>query len=87
MPSAEQQEINAFGKLGVHQAFLDDVNKLLKKTDIAYKPIPDCWLLPLPNGTPVLSATVSAAQKYQIPHRVLYFDNLPSEYSYVPPKP
>ena len=51
------------------------------------KPSPNVWLLPLPSETPALASIVTAAQDLHIPHRVLYFDGLPSEYSYAPQKP
>lgn len=47
-------------------------------------PSENIWLIPLPNETPVLASVVTAAQQYDLPHRVLYFEKPPVEYSFKP---
>jgi hypothetical protein len=84
MPSEDQREpISGFGSAYI--SFSDAANKSTGIIGTSQRPISDLWLLALPNETAALAAIVNAAQKYQIPHRVLYFDSQPSEYSYVPP--
>ena len=44
----------------------------------------NCWLLRLNSDTGTLAGVVAAAQQYGLEHRVLYFPEAPTEYSYSP---
>ena len=41
------------------------------------RPSVSTWLLHLPSATPVLASVLAAAQEFEIPYRVLYFDSAP----------
>ncbi|MDO8208515.1 MAG: hypothetical protein Q7T38_11980 [Gallionella sp.] len=70
---------------GQWPAFLAEVSGISPPPGDHKRPTEGVWLLTLPIDTPVLAAIIYLATGREVPHRVLYFDDLPSEYSYVSP--
>lgn len=68
--------------MGQWPAFLSELNGISPPPGNQKRPAEGVWLLTLPSDTPVLSAIVYLATSREVPHRVLYFDNIPFEYLY-----
>ena len=65
---------------GAWPAFSSAVARICAHNPKELQPSENIWLIPLPSETPVLACVVASARQFEIPHRVLYFDQPPSEY-------
>lgn len=70
---------------GSWPGFLSRVASSQTTDEPTNRPAENCWLLSLENETQTLATVLSLAQDFEIPHRVLYFHDDPTEYSYKPP--
>lgn len=62
-------------------AFLSNVAALKPNATTQTHPAENVWLLKLPDDTLLFAEIVHAAKNFDIPHRVLYFSEMPKEYS------
>ena len=83
-PTDDQSE-SAFGKPTPYQLFLEALKTSKTKSCSDFLLTTDVWKFALPLDTGCFCTIVSVAQQYQIPHKVLYFERPPVEYSFSPP--
>ncbi len=62
---------------GPWSGFLNALSETGGSIGTDQRPSVSTWLLPLPSATPVLASVLAAAQEFEIPYRVLYFDSAP----------
>jgi len=70
---------------GQWPAFLSDISGISPLQENHKRPSEGVWLIELPSDTPVFAAIVYFAESRELSYRVLYFDSLPCEYSFVTP--
>ncbi|MFZ4538167.1 MAG: hypothetical protein ACOYNV_17835 [Propionivibrio sp.] len=69
---------------GQWPAFVFDVASIAPKIGDQKRISETTWLLSLPEDTQTFSGLVNLASVRNIPHRVLYFQDAPIEYSFKP---
>lgn len=75
------------GIAGKWPSFVAEVSDRSEKAGQTVSTKESLWLLPLPSATGTLAILVSAAQRWGIPHRVLYCAENPDEYTFQPTSP
>ena len=80
-PRDEQIE-NISGRNTIYQGFQEALKTSKKIPCNEFLLTTDVWKFALPSDTGCFAAIVAAAQEHRIPHKVLYFEHPPVEYSF-----